>query len=404
VHLLKKILKITLTSVCLFIVGFTLYINIKLHDQPEIRESQGKPINITQIKHLRYIATEIERGAALDMQQVYPEGFVFTHALHALAWCDVADRLDQSSPLRLEAIERIASSLAAINSQTGQAPFDPSLPLSYGAFYRGWSNYLLGRKIALQNDSTESVIFKKNCDDIAQSISLTLYPSSYSDMSWPADVVICVASLAYHDKLFQPKYTATINSWISRVKKTMGAEGLIAHSSDNTGITREGPRGSSQSLMLAFLNDIDSSFADGQFKLYQKEFIDQHLGLSFIREYPKGDDNKRGDIDSGPVWWDIGPAATLVGQRTLATYGDSSHAASIAACIEAFGMARTSAEHKNYLFGKLIIADVFIAWANGKHEGKLSSHDTSWRTNFHLYSGCLLLLLIIVMAFLWRKR
>ena len=56
--------------------------------------------------------------------------------------------------------------------------------------------------------------------------------------------------------------------------------------------------------------------------LYKEHFLDYRLGLPGIREYRKGVEGN-GSVDSGPVIWDIGGSASIVGVRTLGLYGET---------------------------------------------------------------------------------
>jgi hypothetical protein len=85
--------------------------------------------------------------------------------------------------------------------------------------------------------------------------------------------------------------------------------------------------------------------------------------MAGIREFPHGKSGS-GDIDSGPVIWGIGGAASIVGQRTMALYGEEAIAAELRNSIEAFGFGKSIGSKKNYLLGVLPMADAFIAWSN----------------------------------------
>jgi hypothetical protein len=88
----KTVVKLIIASICLVALTGIIYLNIKLHDKPEIRDVGGQPVNFSLVKQLNYLDQAINAGAAHDMQAIYPEGFVFMHALYALAWCDFAER------------------------------------------------------------------------------------------------------------------------------------------------------------------------------------------------------------------------------------------------------------------------------------------------------------------------
>lgn len=291
-------------------------------------------------------------------------------------------------------------SYATVEQRSMEDIFEPA----YGVFYRGWTNYLLGRKLMLfpasQRDTVELALFQQNCKEIMLALSNqeSPYLESYSRACWPADMVVAMASVKMHSILLDPYYEEEIKNWVQKVRGKTDALGLIPHSSKwESGETLEPSRGSSQSLILNFLIEIDEQFAKEQFEIYKGNFLDHRLGLPGIREYPENVDGF-GDIDSGPVIWGIGGAASVVGQRTMAMFGEPTTAVGIRNSIETFGFGISVKGRKRYLLGKLPIADAFIAWSNSieAYENNRLSSERNWRFQFQMIS----LILILIGSFL----
>lgn len=385
-----------------------LYWNVALYYQPVVNTRDGHVQNDDLLQELRGLKQAMDDGAAKDMQGLYPEGYIFMHALYGLAWADVARHVAADDALYREAFQEVERSCDYLGSETAREIFDEFLPLSYGAFYQGWYNYVVGRKLLLQPPSkrsaSEVTAFRARCQEIAQALQSTKtpYPPSYRFGAWPADVVVGVASLSLHDKLFKPRYRNVMDAWITRVRAQLDVRGLIPHEVDPvTGVMKEEARGSSQSLMLSFLPEIDSAFARDQFKRYRALFIAHRFGLPCIREYPAGTIGF-GDIDSGPVILHAGAAASLAGLRTLALYQEQQEYVGLRNSIEAFGVPMTHDGKKQYLFGQLPMADAFIAWGHAAADPSAKASG-AWRLEFHLYSG----LLVLLVAGTWmyfRKR
>jgi hypothetical protein len=119
------------------------------------------------------------------------------------------------------------------------------------------------------------------------------------------------------------------------------------------------------------------------------------FGLTGVREYPKGNYGN-GDIDSGPVIFGFGGAATIVGMQTLSIFEEKTSSMSIRNAVESFAFPIEYNERKTYLFGQLPIADAFIAWSHSNLNVKNESAPSFIK--FHLYSGIVFILLSI---FLW---
>jgi hypothetical protein len=342
-------------------------------------------------------------GAAAKMQNLFPEGHLFMNALYGLAWADLATNLNgdvpnEEAPVRAEAAQEVAWALAEMDSPKGRRIFQEKLPLPYGAFYRGWSNCLRAKQLEVtpksRRSATDKSRFQTDCDAIADAFDAAAGPylESYYEGIWPADNVLAIASLAAYDRMFGTfRYKKTVADWRSKVKANLDEQtGLIPHIW-YPGRPAQSARGSSQSLMLCLLPEIDSSFAEEQFVLYEKYFVVRRLGLPGIREYPLGVEGN-GDIDSGPVIWGIGGAASVVGQRAAAANSREDLYLGLRNSLEAFGAAHTLFSRKKYLFGQLPMADAFIAWGNAAEKIPTNGrYPKPW--GIHLASLLFLLLL-----------
>ena len=351
------------------------------------------------------------------MQKIYPEGYFFSNVLYGLALSEEA--LNQNDSFKLEVEYELGSVFASLYSKEGTQIFPADLEPKYGIFYAGWTNYLLAKKLhAIPNynrDSSDIQLFEQNCDEIYQAFHQKDMPylESYKGLSWPADNIVAVASLALHDKILKPKYQDFIKAWIEKIQHYLDKDGLIPHKVDyKTGVTLEAAKGSSQSLLLCFLHDIDTTFARQQFTIYKKLFVDYRFGLPGIREHKKGV-SADGDIDSGPVILDIGGSASVVGLKTMSIYNETELMVGLRNSIEAFGMAYTTKnspnsfhnyDSKKYLFGQIPIADCFIAWSSTSAYSADESKLGNWRWKFQLISLSILLFLVASNYWLYKRN
>ncbi len=408
---MKKFARTCVTVFLLCFTGYIIYLDAALFYQPRFETPAGTVvINDDLLCQLRFLKEATRDGAASQMQQHYPEGYLFMNAIYGLAWSELAAHLPHASPIYKEAHTEIQWSWEEVNSGEGKRIFDPSLEIPYGVFYAGWNNYLLGKKLAVEaageRDTAEVNLFRAQCRVIAGVIDSTVFPESYPFAAWPSDATVAVASLSVHDKLFAPEFQSAIRNWIGNVKQHLDTSGLIPHSVHfGSGKTKEIAKGSSQSLILNFLWEIDTAFAKQQFAIYKERFLDSRFGLPGIREPRKGLTGGE-DIDSGPVIFDIGGSASIVGLRTMALYGEATTAVGLRNSIEAFGMGMESGGKKKYLFGKLPVADAFIAWANSAEpvKSKMLATDENWRSRFQLYSLLAVLFPAGSMLWMWKSR
>jgi hypothetical protein len=358
--------RILTTTSAVVLAAIVVLLNVRLYTKPDKAVYGADTINMNQLKHLRYLSRIQRDGAALQMQSMYPEGFVFFNSLYGLAWAEFSHSVTPSSPLWNEAYSEVSVALSEVQSNSGKMTFEKDLPLPYGAFFNGWSGYLMASRLLMdtKKDSADIVTFREQCDQIAAAVQLCVYPESYAEQAWPADVVMCMATLSLHDKMFTPQYQGVIMGWVQAVKGSLDEYGLIPHKvRPCSGETIESARGSSQALMLSMLPHIDDGLAMDQYAGFRQNFMDTRLGLFGIREYPLSTSGN-GDIDSGPVVLQMGAAATIVGIRAAAMNNDHLLAHRLSQGIEAFAAATTSSHEKRYLFGTLPVADAFLAWAH----------------------------------------
>ncbi len=401
---LNHILKLLVRLVLMLPILWLCFFNASLYYDPGFKESSAAEVKYNEdVYHqLNFLKLKLAEGAGEEMQTIFPEGFIFINVLYGLTWCELIKGQVENTDLYQEGIQEITSTIAKMDSREAKRIFPEELPLKYGAFYRGWSNYLLGKKIGLQSEEHreegEVELFKQNCQDINEAIitSTSPYLESYKSQKWPADGVIAVASLKLSDQVFKEnQYEKTLEEWLGKVKAKLDKEtGLIPHAVHyRTDEAIEGARGCSQSLILNFLKDIDESFAEDQFQKYKNLFLTRRVGMPGIREYPKGTFGL-GDVDSGPVIFGVGGAASIVGQRTMGRYGEWSVYKQLRNSIESFGMGINIGTEKKYLFGKLPMADAFIAWSNSIEGAEVEQVATgSWRIIAQLLSILLVLMI-----------
>lgn len=391
---MKKVFRYTRYALVLLLL---LYVNLKLCYSPRFAEQEGYSYNYDLYCQLNYTGQRLHAGAASEMQQYYPEGFVFCNALYGLAQTDFIRAFPPQSALYRQGYDQAVWAWQEVVSAAGKHVFDSSQALPYGAFHFGWSNYLLGKIVQAggRKDTLLDRIFRQNCDLLQQRVDSAEQPffESYPGAAWPADMSVAMAALATGNALYGGIYKASLQRWLMQADRRSDALGLMPHSYDAEGDRLGQPaRGSSQSLILLMLHEIDSAYAQRKFNLYRQHFLTRRLGLPAIREYPAGTAGA-GDIDSGPVLWGVGGAASIVAVRTMHCYGEDNTGIALRNSIELFGLPVHFAAQKRYLFGQWIMADIFLAWvhAAGYSPQVQMQERSNWRIYWQLASAALFL-------------
>jgi hypothetical protein len=387
-----------------------LWINIGLHQEDDNRKEQKEDVQL----QLNFLETELKQhNLGERMQHLFPEGYVFIHALYGLSWCELAlADSSQNKTIKDKAIKEALYAFDQINSEKGRSTFETDLIPENGIFYCAWKNYLLSKILQVdrrfKSHELYETLFKQQSKEIIQALKLGEHPylESYNGHAWPADMFVAMASVSNYDKLYKPIFQSDIQSWIITVKKKLDPQThLIPHKVDpETAATIEGARGCSIGLSLRMLGEIDPAFGREQFDLTRTNFITTQFGLPAVREYPKGVFGL-GDVDSGPVIFGVGFSATIVMIGTMSMYDHPTLANQQYKTIHAFGFETKNDQEKKYLFGALPVADAFIAWGRATDLHYSSSQPNisskNWRQTFHIIS--VFVLLIVWIPVYWGR-
>lgn len=401
-----KIIKPFFTALTTLFIGYVGYINIKLYYQP-VYTAQG--INSDLLKQWQFLKAKMRAGEDHKMQRLFPEGYMFMNALYGIFSAELATGLQGQhyTDVYTEGYRCYLN----MDKEEARTIFPQGTPLAYGAYYNGWSAFQMGKLLQAGKGAPDEELkqhFEQRCKTIAEAMDRwrSPYLESYQNFAWPADMMLCVAALAQHDKLYTPLYKTTIDNWISKVKQRLDPLGMLPHSVNAlSGEPLTNARGSSMSLMLCFLKDIDEPLYRQQLALYKKYFVTSRFGLPGIREYARGTDGD-GDADSGPVILGVGGSASIVGIRVMAEAKEAPVALGLRNSVEAFGMSLQNGGEKKYLFGTLPMADAFIAWANATELSQANELTTGagWRSGFQLYSAVIAGVCLVMLLWLWFPR
>ena len=177
---------------------------------------------------------------------------------------------------------------------------------SHHAAYLGYSNLLLSFHHYLESDSKFKELNKNITEKLADSIekSPTMLLETYPDEVYPVDNCAVIASIALYDLAEGKNKRQLIEEWIKVCRKNYidPESGLLYQSVyRDTGEPLDAPRGSGTSLAIYFLSFMDKELSYELYMGVKKELAGKILNFSAIKEYPEWIENKRGDIDSGPI-------------------------------------------------------------------------------------------------------
>ncbi|WP_106131223.1 hypothetical protein [Pseudosporangium ferrugineum] len=336
-------------------------------------------------RQLAFLKQELDSGADVDAQSLFPEGYFFLNVLYGLTWVDLGNR--GVEPER--AADEAAWALSRMESPQGRAPFDPSAVPPYGVFYAGWTNRLRAGLLTLRDVPEQRTKLLAGSKALAAAFdaSPTPFLTAYPGQAWPCDSTVAIASLRLADTVTGGStFAPAVTRWVQRSQNLLDpATGLLPHYVDPaTGAQVDGARGTSQAIIQRFLPEIDPAFARGQYLTFRDKFLDRPFFLGpAVREYPHGVDGP-GDVDSGPLIHGISLSTTVVALGAAQTHGDASLAGALANFGELAGLPVTGPDTKRYAFGLLPIGDAFLAWSKSAVPAGTESPEPAltgwWRT------------------------
>jgi hypothetical protein len=367
----KKLLKISIKKAAIIIILLltaiiVLFVAIKLnHKLPKSPETR----NMISIKILTSLKQSIRNENAADkMQEIFPEGACFTLTLYGLSWANLAVLSDIGDEIKENALIEILWTIKQYDEKYVVQYFEDT-EVRNGVFWLGQKNLLLGKFIETTNCENKypDIVneFHENSNMLFDQFmkNPTRHLNSYKNLCWPADNVTALLSLSIHDKLYKTTYMKAYEEWkVWTINNPDPQTGLPAGQLNNTtGELLQTSRGCANSWIISLLAEMDSEYSKELYLKYKQYFLIERLGIKMFREYPKGVDNPA-DVDSGPIIWGAGVAASGLGIGAALKNNDYETANDLVKLLNIFSFENNKDSGREYFFGKLPIADAFIAW------------------------------------------
>ena len=365
---------------------------------------------LAQLQFLR--RATLEEGAAEQMQGVFPEGACFVHTLSALAWANLA-RAQPS--LRPDALAAIRASIDGLATPAAVRPF-VNTEVRRGVLWLGQRTLLLAEHCALAAPDARDPDFESelhaNCAALSAAFlaSPTHHLRTHVGRAWPTDNLAALVALVTHDQLYGTTYRASFEAWRTWTEAHLDAETLLPHGEidPRSGEPRDVPRGCATSWLIPLLARVDPGLARIWYERYRQHFGIERLGLRMFREWPV-DRGGASDVDSGPVLFGAGMAATGIGLAAARSVGDAETARDIDTLAEFFGCPLQTGGERRILLGQLAVGDGFLAYGRSiPLSAGVPTPSGSTRIAaawpFHLVCAVAWGLLVWRLVRLWRRR
>ncbi len=303
---------------------------------------------------ISYISQELQKGAGETLQQAFPEGMTFGHAIFSLSIIEArpsAVLSDQESAILID------HSILQLISEKNTQVYDKTLVPTYGAFYNGWTNFIL--KKYRESNSYEYSSIQRTVNKAYEDISKRIVDAqeeqvhlldTYHSSIWPADNLMCIASLdTSHYNLQKAWYHNLIDS-------SDNHRGLINHDAFQPKISR----GSSLALAIYATSQFDNEPARKQNSIFYDNYLRRLLGLDLIKEYENGGEM---DADSGPILFNIGSVATIMNIKTQHSVNNLQLRLTWG-FLNMLGLPLNLNGEKCYLFEQELMFDIFMLWTS----------------------------------------
>lgn len=317
---------------------------------------------------LRSIKHRLDRGAADDMQRLFPEGRIFAWSFYGLSLVNMATADPTDAEFRRHAVAELEALIPVVAEQAHRSPFhSPSEPVvpEGGVIPAGHVNLLRAGYLLLGGDSAP---IELDFHDLSATLygefmaSPTGSLETYAGLVWPVDNVFALESLRLHDVLYDTEYGEAGVRWADWLSEHRDpATGMMVSWTEVDGSLRDDPRGCALSWSLAVMPGFAPDFAAEQYARYRADWFVHVLGSTGIREWPPGTHGGM-DADTGPIVGGIGAAASGLGIAAARANGDGATLARLLRAMEVLSVPATGPRGKSYFLGQVLLADELALW------------------------------------------
>lgn len=140
---------------------------------------------------------------------------------------------------------------------------------------------------------------------------------------WPADQSVTLASLGRFDRAHGTHLLdEPLTRWRAQLEKSLDATTKLPRSElTGKGSGAKYPRGCAQSYLTRYVSEVDPVLAASWWAPYREQFLVRLGPVVGFREWPRGVERKA-DVDSGPILFGVGTAASALAVSAARSQGD----------------------------------------------------------------------------------
>lgn len=234
-------------------------------------------------------------------------------------------------------------------------------PVSF-TLMNGYVGVVLGLREAAARDGLYADALARVAESLAETIR---GQCDRADAIWTSDQATQLYAIWLSDQVNGTDHGPLFSRWRGLVEerfleKETGL--LVSYISVNPDAYLSEPRGSSLYWTVIFLADVMPEFAREQYTLTCKHREQRVFSMAATTEYRKGDLLSFGDLDSGPLVFGFGPAATGYALGAHKLFGDEDRFARVYRVFELFGRPRRDGETASYYLANAM-GDAILLYA-----------------------------------------
>ena len=318
---------------------------------------------------LASLERRIEAHEHERMRALFPEGGLFTLSFTGFAEVNVAVLHPDDTALREHVRGELVRLLALSENEREQAPFSSWAKRGSwrGVILEGHQNLLRAGYVML-GGADDAIVDAFHRTSAALFAGFVRSPSgaleSFWGRTWYVDNAVALESLRLHDVLYGTRYSAALERFRDAIVVDDRLGLPVSEVSIGAKRVLDGPRGCALSWLLAFpAGDGPEGARDRGWDRYVDAFTVDVAGMRGLREYPRG---HRGtmNVDSGPIAFDIGAAASAFGIAAARYHDDGDALGRMLLPLEILTLPSITLHGDEELFfGQLPAADAIAVWA-----------------------------------------
>ena len=320
----------------------------------------------------------IDEMPSIVGQHFQGEWAIYSCSMTAMALANIADMYPETRQDAITNIDKIVEIIMSDEVKWYDAHSwgeDPLVNMETSRkdhmSYRSLLAWAIGSYKRAGGDGKYDALYHKLCEtmnrQVLESPNMNLRTFPGNPVFVP-DMLVTYVALAQYARFYNGKYQSTVNKWVKMAraswleKKTGLLAAYLPYHKVPINASNLEVRGSYIALSVYYLSLIDPDFAREQYDLMKQHFV-QTYPVPAIKEFTAGNKWLAGDIDAGPVFFNLSPSGTAFAVGPATYFEDYSLRSKLLTTAEIAGHSWKWGGKKHYLIAKWALVGEAITLA-----------------------------------------